>query len=191
MSNLQPESNPFAPPSADIESVGAIRPITADEAELATRWQRLGAATVDGLIFWVALIPVIVGIGFASYQQRAAAGESVGQMIATAGGLGLVGGLLLLAFVVLNAYLLTTRGQSVGKIVAGTRVVMVDGARAPFVRVVPLRWMLFMFMGWIPGLSKVAVLVSLIDMLMIFRRNRRCLHDVVAGTKVVRVTAGG
>ncbi len=36
---------------------------------------------------------------------------------------------------------------------------------------------------WIPGLSLIGVFIN---PLMIFGRQRRCLHDVIAGTWVVR-----
>jgi uncharacterized RDD family membrane protein YckC len=74
-------------------------------------------------------------------------------------------------------------GQSIGKRLIGTRIVLADGTPAGFVHGVLLReWLLLPYRG-VPILGGV---IGLGDVLAIFRRSRRCLHDDVAGTLVVR-----
>jgi uncharacterized RDD family membrane protein YckC len=67
----------------------------------------------------------------------------------------------------------------------GIRVVRTDGTRVGFGRFIFLRWLPVMLLGMIPLLGYV---VSLLDVLLIFRENRLCLHDNFADTKVVTAT---
>jgi len=56
-----------------------------------------------------------------------------------------------------------------------------QGARGSFARIVLLREL----PGWIANVTTGTGLVySLVDVLLIFRRSRRCLHDLIAGTQV-------
>jgi uncharacterized RDD family membrane protein YckC len=103
-----------------------------------------------------------------------------------AGWWGAVAGTVLLAINIVNWTLLARRGQTIGKIVAGTRVVLLDGSPAPFKKIVVLRTWVFHLLSYIPGVNRLAPVVGLIDALYIFRADRRCLHDQLAGTKVVR-----
>ncbi len=184
MSNEQ-QPNPFAPPATDIEAAGAA-PVAAADLNLATRWQRFGGAFVDGLIFLAAIGPAVGGLTWDSFV-KAGQMKSPLAFYTMAGRWGAVAGVLLLAMNVVNWTLLVRRGQTLGKIVAGTRVVMLDGTRAPFAKVVALRVWVFYFPSYIPGLNRLVGMLGLVDVLFIFRADRRCLHDQLAGTKVVRV----
>lgn len=80
--------------------------------------------------------------------------------------------------------LLTIRGQSIGKWMLGLRIVCFQGGgRAGFLKAVLLRSFLFFTASL---LGPVGLSVLLVDALMIFRKDRRCLHDLVAGTVVIR-----
>jgi uncharacterized RDD family membrane protein YckC len=84
-----------------------------------------------------------------------------------------------------------SRGQKLGKKIAGTRIVMTDGSRAGIARVLVgvvvvlrvLRMLAPGIIGWVPF---VGFLFGLADTFFIFREDRRCLQDPVAGTIVVR-----
>jgi uncharacterized RDD family membrane protein YckC len=78
--------------------------------------------------------------------------------------------------------LLGWTGQTIGKRWFRLRVVLCDGSPAGFVRTVALRSWLFGALAFVPSLG---ALPFLADPLLVFRRDRRCLHDLVAGTKVV------
>jgi uncharacterized RDD family membrane protein YckC len=67
--------------------------------------------------------------------------------------------------------------------VLGIRIVQIDGERATWGRIVGLRIMPMQLLSWIPYIGGI---ISLVDVLFIFRANRRCLHDEIARTKVVR-----
>jgi uncharacterized RDD family membrane protein YckC len=92
----------------------------------------------------------------------------------------------------LNGYLLFTRGQTIGKML--TKIQIVDassGELLPFLRVYVYRylWMLpiIVVVAFIPGTidDLLVNVVALVDMAMIFGEDRRCLHDYIAGSKVV------
>jgi uncharacterized RDD family membrane protein YckC len=87
-------------------------------------------------------------------------------------------------FLLLNARSLATRGQTWGKRMARTRIVSNDGKLLPLSRLILRRYVPYFFMGCIP---LAGVILVWADMLAIFRRNHKCLHDELAGTKVVKV----
>lgn len=85
-----------------------------------------------------------------------------------------------LVVLVVNAILLGMRKQSVGKLIVGIEIVRSDGSPAGFWRLVGLRG----FLGLVPWVV-FWPLAMLGDAPFIFRRDRRCIHDLVAGTVVV------
>ena len=78
-------------------------------------------------------------------------------------------------------------GQTLGKRWLRLRVVLYDGSPAGFVRGVALRSWVFGAPSFIPS---VGGLLLLADLLHVFRSDRRCLHDLVAGTTVVGESGG-
>jgi uncharacterized RDD family membrane protein YckC len=169
--------NPYAPPAARVSDV-----ITVDtEQELASRLARLGGAIVDSLISFVIIVPIGYMTGYVD-----AALSGVSASLGTQLMMGVLGVVLV---VVLNGYLIATSGQTIGKRVAGTRVVSVeDGRILSLGKYIGLRMIPVSLIGLIPV---VGTFLALIDPLLIFRSDRRCLHDLIAGTKVVNVNAVG
>jgi uncharacterized RDD family membrane protein YckC len=88
-----------------------------------------------------------------------------------------------LILMVIQIILLSTRGQSVGKIVAGVRIVRLDGQKAGFVHAWLLRNFLVRIFYAVPLAGPIFYLT---DVLFIFSDSRRCVHDRVAGTRVVK-----
>jgi uncharacterized RDD family membrane protein YckC len=89
-------------------------------------------------------------------------------------------GFLVLCFI--QAVKLHKHGQTIGKEWARIRIVRVsDGCNGGFVTNVVLR-------DIVPGCSirSIPVLGALTDYLFIFRADRRCIHDLIAGTRVVK-----
>ena len=95
---------------------------------------------------------------------------------------GLMGALLF------QAILIAVRGQNLGKLLVGVRVVRADnGAPAGFVRGVLLRFSLPVTLVIVlNGFFMLGFVFLLVDYAFMFREDRRCLHDLIAGTKVVR-----
>jgi uncharacterized RDD family membrane protein YckC len=82
--------------------------------------------------------------------------------------------------------LLTRRGQTLGKIAMGVRIVNYEDERNPgFLRAVLMRQFVPSLVGAIPCLGN---LFALVDVLSILGEERRCIHDLIAGTKVVEVS---
>lgn len=164
-----PEPNRYAPPTAHVEDVAA------GGAELAGRGARLGAVVIDGLIqgavyYTLAFVFIKVllpdpkgGDGFGAVALQLAASFAL--------------------FALINGYLLATQGQTVGKKLLGVRIVRSDGSRASLARLIGLRYILTWVIVLVP---LVGVIYALLDSLMIFRESRKCLHDNIADTIVVR-----
>ena len=139
---------------------------------------------VDGFLLMAIIMPVAFGTGY--YERVQTQQVGLGEQIA----MSLLGMVVMLA---LNGYLLFARGQSIGKML--TKIQIVDarnGQLLPFLRVYVYRylWMLpiSVVVTLIPGTIDDIILinvVSLVDMAMIFGAPRRCLHDYIAGSKVV------
>jgi uncharacterized RDD family membrane protein YckC len=165
-----PASQRYAPPTAVVADVSA-----SGEVQLAGRGARLGGAIIDGVIllglWW--LVSVVTPWNIFSPKM------------AEAGFMALIGmqSLGLLLFAIVNGYLLMTRGQTVGKRLLGMRIVRPDGAAASPVRLIGLRY----GVGWLlSALPVVGMVYALVDCLLIFRADRRCLHDMIADTIVVK-----
>jgi uncharacterized RDD family membrane protein YckC len=79
---------------------------------------------------------------------------------------------------------LSVRGQTLGKMALGVRVVAYDDESNPgFMRAALLRWLVPGLVGAIPCLG---ALFLLADVLCIVGEERRCIHDLIADTKVVQ-----
>lgn len=126
----------------------------------AGRWRRLGALAVDDTIF----VALVLGVAWDAVPEP----------------LQVVFAFALLAFIIAQFVWLARRGQTAGKILLGIRIVdRESGRNAGFVRNVLLRFLLNRVISLIPG-------YLIVDGLFIFRKDRRCLHDMLAGTVVVR-----
>ncbi|WNG39737.1 RDD family protein [Archangium violaceum] len=93
--------------------------------------------------------------------------------------LGFLGSLGMIGY---QLYLLATTSQSLGKRMMGIQVVRTDGSRIDLGRLILLR-------NLVPVLINSATcgLFDIVDALMIFTSDRRCLHDHIADTQVVTV----
>ncbi|HEY2558945.1 MAG TPA: RDD family protein [Caldimonas sp.] len=168
MANVS-EDNRFAPPLAHVEDVAEAGPGT-----LAGRGARLLATLVDGLIsglvFW--LLTFITPLTLVPRP-----GASLAKVLVLNSAAGII------LFIVLQGYLLATRGQTIGKALLKMRIVRSDGSTASFGRLFGLRYLPTMILTMIPVAGG---LYGLIDSLLIFRESRRCLHDNIADTIVVK-----
>jgi uncharacterized RDD family membrane protein YckC len=84
-----------------------------------------------------------------------------------------------LVFFVLNGVLLFRQGQTVGKRLMNLAVVDMNNQKLVFSMLIVNRYLIQLAMLMIPMFNIVDVLV------MFFRRDRRCIHDLFARTKVV------
>lgn len=178
---------PFTPPATGA-SFPAFNPGAATEAQefvpaLAGRGSRLGAYLLDQMFVLILVMPGLWQL-FQPFMKDLEAGRTPTpeELIAQ---LAPVLPLLIipvLAFVIVQIVLLVKRGQTVGKMLLGVRIVKLDGSAAGFVSVILMRGLLPALIGGIP---MVGGFFSLINVLLIFREDRRCIHDLMAGTVVV------
>jgi uncharacterized RDD family membrane protein YckC len=159
---------------------------------LASRWTRLGAALLDELLSNFCALPGMIMLGpsalmlifrLATQGRNALQDSDMERLAGMSGALGvLLLGVLVCAAV--QTWMLTVRGQTVGKRLLGIRIVRVqDDANPGFVHAVLLRSVVPILMRAVPvfGLG-----FWLVDVGCIFRADKRCLHDLIAGTKVVQ-----
>src|SRR5262245_27142120 len=130
------ESNPYDPPASSLARTPA------HSAELASRWQRLFGRLIDSLLAEALQIPLFLTLGLEGFLKLARDPDRMRELYvgSPAGLVWTMGGFALGA---LNWYLVATRGQTLGKIVAGTRIVRLDGTPVGFIDGVLLRYGLF------------------------------------------------
>jgi uncharacterized RDD family membrane protein YckC len=107
--------------------------------------------------------------------------------LAGSGAIVRAGGVLFLALSLgvffTNAYLLTTRGETVGKGWLGLKIVRPDGSLPGLRRAFLVRELLFGLLALVPVLGQ---LLGLADgLLLLFGERRRSLHDAMADTIVI------
>lgn len=158
-----------------------------DSPVLASRGRRLAGALIDISFVFLCMVP-----GLMAFWPKFM--EMVRESVATntqpdqahvmriyAETVGPWEWLLLVPFLV-QMLLLSLRGQSLGKLICRTRIIRRNGGRAGFVHAFLLRYLIFNLLFRIPVLG---MLLALVNPLLIFREDRRCLHDLVADTVVV------
>lgn len=169
--------NPYAPPQADLTGPDYSRP---EELELADRGTRFGAAILDGLVMGIPAFLLVWGLyAVCGYSLLAKVPGRIG-IVLLLGGVG-IGTLVDLA---INGYFLQKYGQTVGKRACSIKIVKLDGSLPTLTDSFLKRRVAISLIGLIPVLGKI---FSFVDILFIFRKNRRCLHDDLAGTVVVKV----
>ena len=165
------EDNRYAPPNAPVGD-----PVQEADQELATLGARFAGALIDAIATGIVFVPYMMMSG---YWSRATSGEAVPttDLLPVL----LVG---MLIFLGLHGYLLHKYGQTIGKRLVGTRIVSAtDGTILPLGKIFGLRFVPIQITSLIPVVGN---FIGLIDVLFIFRNDRRCLHDFIAGTKVIK-----
>ena len=182
---------PVAPAAPAYQAPYATQSATAPQSdlELASRWVRLGAQIVDNIFCMLLLLPGLIWMVIGIVSQQATDPNQINWM-PLIGSLGLLGvGVLIVLGI--QIWQLTTRGQTVGKRLLGIRIVKYPDDSAPgFVGAFVMRALIPGFIGAfisaIPLIGSLFSLIfSLVDICFIFREDRRCIHDLIAGTKVV------
>lgn len=163
------------------------------DATLAEREMRLFARMIDWSLQILCMLPGSIVLGaqvLTAIVQAAQTGNfdfsNADPSRIQVGALLLLGAMLLLGIV--QIVLLSTRGQTIGKRILGIRIVRLDGTRVGFVRAWLLREFVPALIGIVPiiGPFLLRPLFTLVDWCFVFRDDRRCIHDFIAGTKVVK-----
>jgi len=141
--------------------------------DLASPWQRLGAAVVDGLI-----LGIPIGIIFALTVD---VDRETSRIVSSSRWPLLVVGLLSAAYQVVGV---AVWGKTLGKLLLHIKVVSAkDLSRPGWIRAV-IRWGIFWVVGWIPFIGGLASIAFLLPLLWTLKRQG--VHDMAADTLVVR-----
>lgn len=143
--------------------------------KLADRGERLVASIVDGLIIGVVTVPVMFLTGG---FQAISGGEEPSLLYSF-----VLGGLGLVVFALVNFNLLKANGQTVGKKLLKIKIVTVDDRQAQLDDHLLKRYAVYFLPGQVPVVGQ---LFTIVNLLFIFGKERRCIHDLVGGTKVVK-----
>lgn len=147
--------------------------------DLASRGSRLVAVIIDGIIavpiliviakltgFWDRIIPRLVSGTPLNFEEIIII-FCVGQCL----------------FLILNGYFLSKDGQTIGKRIIGIKIVGIQRENVGLMKIYFLRYLITSIISQIPVIRS---FFNLINILFIFGKERRCLHDRIAGTVVVK-----
>jgi len=169
---MNQEHNPYA--ASSVPLVDSER-----DAVLAGRGERLAAALIDGLIAMAILFPAMYFGGYwAMAFEAGMRGEQVPLLTQIIwAGIGFV------VFVLVQGYPLHRTAQTWGKRVLGIRIVGLQGEQPTLIHLLTARYLPVHVVSQLPILNIVA---NLVNVLLIFRNDRRCGHDLIAKTRVVK-----
>ena len=142
--------------------------------QYASRWLRLAAVILDCIILGPLNFTIAYCIGIHDITTDLGGGADL-EIIC----LSLLG---IAIFILINGWPIYTRGQTIGKMICGTVVVTkefrrVSGNRYIFLRLLPV-WI-------IVDVPFVGGFFAIFDILAIFRPEKNCIHDDIAGTRVI------
>lgn len=149
-----------------------------ESTELASRISRLGASFIDGFL---SLAVVYLVMSMFGMLETLADPQNITfgfQIMLAIMGFGIYLGI--------HGYTLATRGQSIGKRLFEIQIVSIHTNKMfSLTHVAAYRILPLQILGLIPFLGTIVILA---DTLFIFRDDRRCIHDILCGSKVVNYT---
>ncbi|WP_431262403.1 RDD family protein [Roseateles chitinivorans] len=165
----------FAPPQAMVADV----PAAESGDVLASRGVRFVAAIIDAAILWLILMVVsFVVPAIKEVLAQRGANFSMTSLNLSSLFLGFT------VFLLVQAWPLLKRGQTVAKMLFKIRIVRTDGSKPDAWRLLGLRYGI----GFLLNVNVITSMIyALLDCLLIFRESRQCLHDTIADTKVIKL----
>lgn len=171
------QENPYATPSTDPLPAHPV----SGQLQLATPSERFGGAFIDGLINAVVIVPLMYLTGFMGTDASGHPAKTDFLHTAMFAAIGFA------FFAAIQWKFLKATGQTIGKKVAKTRIVTMEGKKPEIGDLLGKRYLFMNFLGVIPVVGGV---LALVNALFVFRKDRRCIHDQVAGTQVVKFPPG-
>ncbi len=187
---------PLATVKTEPPAIPADAPFVIDPSNLASRGLRTSAALINAFFYFICTIPgsLIMSRKLLEQNPELAKGgfPRLDQLDLTP----LIEGVVwvwvgLLSAMFLQSLLLAMRGQNLGKLMFGLRVVRVaDGEPADFVHGVLLRFLVPVAIVLLLNATTMVLgfVFLAVDYSFMFREDQRCLHDLMAGTKVVKAS---
>ncbi|CAB9542302.1 hypothetical protein BROOK1789C_140 [Bathymodiolus brooksi thiotrophic gill symbiont] len=144
-----------------------------NELVLASRWSRLWASLLDALIILIIAMPIIYFTnGFDNIFKGTIPATYVLFLVV----------IQIVVFIALNGKLLLNKGQTIGKMVLNIKIVTLTGELPSVKQHLIKRFGVYLLTSQIPFIGQ---FLSMINVLMIFGKKKRCAHDYFAGTMVV------
>lgn len=194
----RPQNDPWRQQTAPRQAT------TPDGDVLAGWWHRAGAVVIDYLL--VTLVGALVALPWtldrarrdSDYFHAVSTWRGSGPMPKVPDDVLHVAWQIFVANIVVYALyevgMTVWRGQTVGKIATGIRVRRTSSAGSPGLAAAVNRFLVkcvYLLLGFVPALALVALVFALLDFLWPLRdSDRRSLHDMSAGTYVVRTRGG-
>lgn len=174
LGSMEPQANPYAPPTANVDQTAETGP---DDYTLASRGARFFGAVLDSLVGGLIIVPAMFLLDVNFTRGAPDLFQLYSQLA-----------IPFLLYVGIQWTLIATSGQSIGKKILGTKIVRLDGSPCGFVHGVILRSWITGAIGFIPFVGSI---FGLVDALAIFGDERRCVHDMIAGTRVINMPIQG
>ena len=181
-------------PSESFENIEDYKKINRDfEIVLATSASRLAAKILD-LFFFLAMI--VLGLMLASFFGEMSFRDMYFWLIelqtneistsksinSSPEGFQIL--LIVLSFfsvIFIQARLLVRDGQTIGKKIIGIKIINAFNlGKVKLINIIFIRWIFFEILSVLPF----GTIIVLADVVFIFRKDRRCLHDMLSGTVV-------
>jgi uncharacterized RDD family membrane protein YckC len=148
----------------------------------AGRVRRLFAAGIDFVIVAIVAFCAMLPLGIFEHQEAYVPTQFVMRLFL----------LVFCSYLVVNGWLMHKYGQTLGKRLLGLRVVgNTDAQLLPLwkllIRYFTLLGLLAISALVIPGAILLLLALAIIDLLFMFAPKRRCLHDYLAGSTVIKV----
>jgi|TARA_Y100000310_G_scaffold337083_1_gene423222 uncharacterized RDD family membrane protein YckC len=96
-------------------------------------------------------------------------------------------GLLIVSYLLLNGYLLVTKGQTLGKRIMKIQIVSNSTDEPPPFWRLLVRAFCFPLLGLVPIQYLYLLILVVVEPVTIFGKSRRCLHDHLVGTRVLKL----
>lgn len=165
------ENEIYKAPEAELETAN----FDSDNVELASRGSRLAASIIDSLT----VLPIsILLMYFTGGFQGISEGQQPGIQYTVI--LTLVSSAI---FLVIHGKIMLRDGQTWGKRLLKIKIVTTDGGHADL-KALSKRYGLYWGLSIVPGVGH---LLGIINILFVFSKSKKCLHDHVGGTKVIKL----
>jgi len=164
----------------DSQEPGGLPPQTPPPvSNIAGRYKRFVAALIDGVIGMAVSFPVFNHFGvWEAFKKQQEISSTLSNGLAL---------FSVAMFFVLHGFLLYRYGQTIGKRIMNLAIVTLDGRKPAFVPLILNRYLPQWVVGFLPG--GLGPLLAFGDILYIFFNNQnRCVHDLIAKTKVIDLT---
>ncbi|WP_144395316.1 RDD family protein [Pleionea sediminis] len=163
-------TDPFKTPESDVTQP------TNSQLNLANRGLRFLGALLDTIFLMIPVAIIFFLLGFYALMDSDGQLPIFYQIMSFFIGIGV--------YLMINGYLIYNRGQTLGKLICGTKVVTLEGKQVSgntylFLRLLPI---------WIVSqIPLIGGIITIVDALLIFRKDHNCLHDDIAKTRVVEI----